>query len=86
MKISQIVACGSRNEIGLQGKMPWHIPADLKYFKKLTAEHIVVMGRKTFNIGFALPKRYNLVVSANSSHSAENLVHRQFSQRHQSNQ
>lgn len=73
MKISQIVACGKRNEIGYQGTMPWHIPADLKYFKELTNKHIVLMGRKTYeSIGKPLANRYNLVVSSNQIESAQN--------------
>jgi dihydrofolate reductase len=50
--------------IGHQGKMPWHIPADLAHFKTLTMGHTVVMGRRTFEaIGQPLPGRTNIVVS-----------------------
>lgn len=34
--------------IGYQGRLPWHLPADMKHFKELTSDHIIVMGRKTF--------------------------------------
>ena len=35
--------------IGYRGALPWHLPADLKHFKELTSNHIIVMGRKTFD-------------------------------------
>jgi len=50
--------------IGLDNKMPWHLPADLKHFKAVTMSHPVIMGRKTYqSIGKALPGRRNIVVS-----------------------
>lgn len=50
--------------IGRGGKLPWHIPEDLKHFKKLTLGKPVIMGRKTFeSIGKPLPGRANIVVS-----------------------
>lgn len=62
--LSIIVAADERGAIGLGGQMPWHLPADLRYFKATTVGHPVVMGRKTFaSIGRPLPGRRNLVVS-----------------------
>jgi len=60
-----LVAAMTRNRvIGRDGGMPWHLPADLAHFKRVTLKHPVVMGRKTFeSIGFALPKRRNIVVT-----------------------
>lgn len=60
-----LVAAMSRNRvIGRDGGMPWHLPADLAHFKRVTLHHPVVMGRKTReSIGFALPKRRNIVVT-----------------------
>ncbi len=60
-----LVAAMSRNRvIGRDGGMPWHLPADLAHFKRVTLNHPVIMGRKTFqSIGFALPKRRNIVVT-----------------------
>ncbi|MEA5446374.1 type 3 dihydrofolate reductase [Gammaproteobacteria bacterium AB-CW1] len=60
-----LVAAMTRNRvIGKEGGMPWHLPADLAHFKRVTLNHPVVMGRKTFeSIGFALPKRRNIVVT-----------------------
>lgn len=50
--------------IGVGGKMPWHLPDDLKRFRRLTNGGTVVMGRKTFeSIGRALPGRRNIVVT-----------------------
>lgn len=50
--------------IGLDGRMPWHLPADLAWFKQNTLEKPIVMGRKTWDsIGRALPGRRNLVIS-----------------------
>src|SRR5579872_3778138 len=64
MIISLIVAVGLKNEIGKSGKMPWHLPADLRHFKTLTLGKPVIMGRKTLEaIGRPLPERRNIVVT-----------------------
>jgi len=64
MKVSLIVAVGRRDEIGKDGKMPWHLPADLKHFKAATLGKPVLMGRKTLEaIGRPLPERRNLVLT-----------------------
>lgn len=64
MIISLLVAADELGGIGLNNKLPWHLPADLKYFRKLTLNHIVVMGRKTFQaIGKPLADRINLVLT-----------------------
>lgn len=64
MKISCIVAIAKNNVIGKNNTMPWHIPADLKYFKKVTSGHCIILGRKNFeSIGKALPNRTNIVVT-----------------------
>ncbi len=64
MKFSHIVACSKNRVIGLQGRLPWHLPEDLKLFKKLTSGHVVIMGRKTYqSIGKPLPNRLCIVVS-----------------------
>src|SRR5688572_25118303 len=50
--------------IGRGNHLPWHLPEDLKWFKKLTTGHVVVMGRKTFeSIGKPLPQRETIVLS-----------------------
>ena len=59
-----IVAMTPSRVIGLNGGMPWHVPDDLKVFKKLTYGHPVLMGRKTFeSIGKPLPGRANIVLT-----------------------
>ncbi|NLW15967.1 MAG: dihydrofolate reductase [Erysipelothrix sp.] len=52
--LTLVVACNKHRTIGLDGKMPWHAPEDLKHFKNYTMGKKVVMGRKTFN---GLPKK-----------------------------
>ncbi|MBU8968780.1 type 3 dihydrofolate reductase [Bacillus altitudinis] len=70
--ISMIVATGKDRVIGKDNQMPWHLPADLAYFKKVTSGHSIVMGRKTFeSIGRALPNRRNIVLTTSSSFQAE---------------
>ena len=62
--ISIIVAIARDNAIGRKNNLLWHISEDLKYFKKVTLGHPVIMGRKTFeSIGRPLPGRKNIVVS-----------------------
>jgi len=61
---SLIVAAAENGVIGLQGQLPWRLPADLQHFKALTLGHPIVMGRRTFeSIGRALPGRTNIVVT-----------------------
>ncbi|MGH8308124.1 MAG: dihydrofolate reductase [Gammaproteobacteria bacterium] len=69
--LSLIVAVGEHNEIGKNGKMPWHLPADLKHFKSITLGKPIIMGRKTFEaIGKPLPERRNIVVTRNQGFKA----------------
>ncbi|MCF6312502.1 MAG: dihydrofolate reductase [Verrucomicrobiales bacterium] len=64
MKLKAIAAMASNRVIGQQGELPWHLPEDFRWFKKLTMGHPVVMGRKTCeSIGKALPGRRNIVIS-----------------------
>ncbi len=66
MIISMIAAATLNHIIGKDGDMPWHLPADLKYFKRITLGHHVIMGRKTFQafgLGKPLPKRVNIVLT-----------------------
>jgi len=69
--LSLVVAVGENNEIGKAGRMPWHLPADLRHFKTLTLGKSVIMGRKTFEaIGKPLPERRNIVISRKPGYSA----------------
>jgi dihydrofolate reductase len=66
MEISIIVAVANNGGIGLDNKLLWHLSDDLKMFKKLTSNHFILMGRKTFDsIGKPLPNRQNLVLTSN---------------------
>ena len=65
MKVSLIVAVGKQGQIGKDNKLLWHIPDDLKNFKKITLNHPIIMGRKTYeSIGKPLPNRTNIVLSS----------------------
>jgi dihydrofolate reductase len=65
MKHFKAIAAMSLNRvIGADGKIPWHLPEDFKWFKKMTMGNIVVMGRKTFEgLGKPLPNRKNLILT-----------------------
>lgn len=64
MKLTAILAQADDGTLGLDGKLPWSIPEDLRRFKALTTGHAIIMGRKTFDsIGRPLPKRLNVVVT-----------------------
>jgi dihydrofolate reductase len=57
--------------IGARGKLPWHLPEDLKHFKALTLGHPVIMGRKTWeSFGRPLPGRENIVVTRTAGYEA----------------
>ena len=67
MKRSMIVAMAENRVIGINNKLPWHLPNDLKYFKQVTMGKPIVMGRKTFeSIGKPLPGRTNIVITRNA--------------------
>ncbi len=71
MRISMIVAHGKNREIGKDNQLLWHISEDMKNFKRLTTNHCMVMGRKTFeSIGRALPKRKTIILTNNSEYQA----------------
>ena len=65
-KISIIVAVGENGAIGKDGKLPWHLPADMKFFKETTTGHSLIMGRLTYESlpGGALPNRRNIVLTS----------------------
>jgi dihydrofolate reductase len=66
MKYFKAIAAMSENRvIGAENRIPWHLPADFRWFKALTIGQVVVMGRKTFeSIGRPLPQRTTVVLSA----------------------
>jgi dihydrofolate reductase len=74
-----VVAIGKNRELGLKGKLLWHIPDDLKRFKQLTMGHPIIMGRKTFEsilgyLGKPLLGRTNIVVTRDSRWSHEGVA------------
>ena len=67
-----LVAALARNgTIGAKGKLPWHLPEDMKHFKKITLGHPVMMGRRTWeSLGRPLPGRENIVISRRAGYEA----------------
>jgi dihydrofolate reductase len=71
MTVSLIVAAATNDVIGSEGGLPWHLPDDLRNFKRLTTGKPVIMGRKTFeSIGRPLPDRRNIVITRNTGYLA----------------
>jgi dihydrofolate reductase len=67
MRLSIVVAMDSNRLIGKDNDLPWYLPADLVFFKKLTTGNAILMGRKTFDsIGRPLPNRRNIVITRNT--------------------
>jgi len=67
-----VAALASNGVIGADGKLPWHLPEDLKHFKALTLGHPIIMGRRTWeSIGTPLPGRESIVVSRQASYRAD---------------
>ena len=64
-RFKAIVAMSLNRAIGKNNKLPWHLPEDLKWFKKLTIGNVIIMGRRTWeSIGKPLPNRESIVVSS----------------------
>ena len=72
---SLVVARARNGVIGRDNRLPWRLPGDLAYFKRVTMGHPIIMGRRTWeSIGKALPGRRNIVVSRNPEYRAEGAV------------
>src|SRR5438128_6305429 len=70
-KIYLVAAVAANGVIGRDGQLPWHLPEDLKHFKRLTLGHPIIMGRRTWeSLGKALPGRDNIVVTRTSGYTA----------------
>lgn len=66
MIVSLVAAMAENRVIGRAGSLPWHLPKDLQHFKRITLDHTVIMGRKTFEeIKRPLSNRRNVVISRN---------------------
>jgi dihydrofolate reductase len=75
MSISLVVAAATNNAIGKDGKLLWHLPNDLKFFKNTTWGMVVIMGRKTFEeVNKPLPGRVNIVITSNPEWSAADTI------------
>ncbi len=74
--ISIVVAASANGVIGRNGELPWHLPADMKFFKNLTRGHPIIMGRKTFvSLKGALPDRPNIVLTHSPRLLPEGVIH-----------
>ena len=72
MIVSLIAAMDKNRAIGIENRLPWHLPADLQHFKKVTMGKPVIMGRNTYeSIGRPLPGRLNIVVTRDRNYHAE---------------
>ena len=75
MKISLIASIGKNNELGFKNQLIWHLPDDLKNFKKITSGHTIVMGKKTYeSIGKPLPNRNNIILARDYDYKADGCV------------
>ncbi len=75
--IISIIAAMAEDQrvIGVSNTLPWHLPEDLKHFRKMTSGHPILMGRKTYeSIGRPLPKRENIIITRNTNYQANGCV------------
>ena len=77
-KLNVLVAASTNNVIGKANTIPWRLPTDMKYFKKITEGHIVIMGRKSWDslpVKFRpLPNRTNVIVTRNESFKEDGVI------------
>lgn len=75
MKVSAIVAVSENGVIGRNNDIPWYLSSDLKYFKKTTLNHHIIMGRNSFlSIGRPLPKRTNIIITRDPFYVVEGAI------------
>ena len=68
IRLAVMVAAAENGVIGKNNALPWHLPEDLRYFKRVTMGKPIIMGRKTFeSIGRPLPGRTNIVITRNTT-------------------
>ena len=69
MILTHMTACSENRVIGTQGGLPWELPEDMKFFRDQTKNHVMIMGRKTFDSfgGKPLPNRYHIVITRDPS-------------------
>jgi dihydrofolate reductase len=69
--LALIAAAAANGVIGRNGKLPWHLPEDLRRFRALTTGHAIIMGRRTWeSLPHALPARQNIVVTRQRGYAA----------------
>lgn len=72
MILSAIVAMSKNHVIGVDNKLPWNIPEDMKYFKDMTTGKIMIMGRKTYeSLGKPLPKRFHIIITRQADYKVD---------------
>ncbi len=70
--VSIVVAAAENNAIGGDNRLLWHLPNDLRFFKRITSGHPIVMGRKTYeSVGKPLPNRRNIIITRQAGYSVE---------------
>lgn len=73
--ITIIAAIAENNALGKDNQLIWHLPADLKRFKKVTLNHHIIMGRKTFeSLGKPLPNRTTIIITRNKNYKVDNCI------------
>lgn len=73
--ITIIAAIAKENALGKDNQLIWHLPADLKRFKKVTLNHHIIMGRKTYeSLGKPLPNRTTIIITRNPNFKAEGCI------------
>ena len=74
-QVALIAAVASNGVIGNNNDLPWHLPEDLQYFKDMTLNKPIIMGRRTFDsVGKPLPRRLNIVVSRDTGLAIEGVI------------
>jgi dihydrofolate reductase len=75
MTLSAITAVSQNNVIGLHNDLPWHLPADMRFFKSTTMGHVVVLGRKSYEaFGKAYPGRTNIVITRQQNYALPDAI------------
>lgn len=73
--ITLVAAAGEKNELGGNNEMLWHLSDDFKRFKKITTDHFIIMGRKTFeSLGKPLPNRVHIVITRDRNYCNEDAL------------
>jgi dihydrofolate reductase len=74
-RVVLVAAVADNGVIGVEGRLPWHLPEDFAHFRRTTTGHVVVMGRRTFeSLGGPLPRRTNIVVTRRRDWRADGVV------------